>query len=101
MIPVNSMYSAIHMRRAVTKTKCCVFARTAAPPTCSAIMFTCNNTRCLPAFLVCNGVNDCGDFSDEAGCGRSTCANIIHDDVSAKNERKINFCDKFHQVTRI
>ena len=25
---------------------------------------------CVPASNICNGVNDCGDLSDEVGCGK-------------------------------
>ncbi len=31
----------------------------------------CLQTRtCVPASSICNGVNDCGDLSDEVGCGK-------------------------------
>ena len=44
----------------------------APPPTCSPNQFQCNNTRCIPLGYVCDTDNDCGDMSDEAGCGMCT-----------------------------
>lgn len=52
---------------------------TASPPGqvfpgrgCREMEFHCGNGRCVPAGplgLVCDGVNDCGDASDEKDCG--------------------------------
>lgn len=36
---------------------------------CSSDQFKCANGKCLNATLVCNRNNDCGDASDEIGCG--------------------------------
>ncbi|CAM1301835.1 SORL1 (predicted), partial [Pycnogonum litorale] len=36
--------------------------------TCSDIMFTCNNGGCLPLWWKCDGIDDCGDQSDELEC---------------------------------
>ena len=33
--------------------------------TCLKNQFTCSNKRCVPDSRTCDGVNDCGDFSDE------------------------------------
>ncbi|VDM41615.1 unnamed protein product [Toxocara canis] len=32
------------------------------------IAFTCKNKKCVPRAMVCDGMNDCGDGSDEAKC---------------------------------
>ncbi|CAI8021019.1 Low-density lipoprotein receptor-related protein 4 [Geodia barretti] len=47
---------------------------------CTSSQFVCANGRCVPENVVCNGVNNCGDNSDEernCGCTKSqfTCAN--------------------------
>ena len=33
--------------------------------------FLCKNQRCILSLYHCNGVNDCGDSSDELNCGTS------------------------------
>uniref|UniRef100_A0A6B2EKV3 Sortilin-related receptor n=1 Tax=Phlebotomus kandelakii TaxID=1109342 RepID=A0A6B2EKV3_9DIPT len=35
---------------------------------CHDWMFKCNNAKCIPYWWKCDGVNDCGDSSDELGC---------------------------------
>lgn len=35
---------------------------------CHDWMFKCNNDKCVPYWWKCDGVNDCGDESDEMGC---------------------------------
>lgn len=30
----------------------------------------CTNLRCVPAAYVCDGDNDCGDYTDENNCGQ-------------------------------
>ncbi|XP_073946301.1 sortilin-related receptor-like isoform X2 [Choristoneura fumiferana] len=37
--------------------------------TCLDWMFRCQNNNCLPYWWRCDGINDCGDNSDEVGCG--------------------------------
>ncbi|GLH07501.1 Vitellogenin receptor [Gryllus bimaculatus] len=39
---------------------------------CSDWMFLCSNERCIPYWWKCDGVDDCGDSSDELGCGETT-----------------------------
>ena len=42
---------------------------------CDGSLFTCGNNKCVAMSLVCNGVNDCGDFTDELRCtSRELCA---------------------------
>ncbi|KAG7199404.1 hypothetical protein KM043_014034 [Ampulex compressa] len=36
---------------------------------CNEWMFMCNNKKCVPYWWKCDSVDDCGDDSDEMGCG--------------------------------
>ena len=52
---------------------------------CSSDIFRCQNGNCVKSIDVCNYGNDCGDNSDEFGCGklyyelvRCTCTCIIN-----------------------
>ncbi|KAH3713179.1 hypothetical protein DPMN_072965 [Dreissena polymorpha] len=46
-------------------------------PTCTFPGFACdNNKSCLQGNQVCNGKNNCGDGSDELGCGKWICLPI-------------------------
>jgi hypothetical protein len=37
--------------------------------TCAAGQFKCTNDKCIPTAWKCDHENDCGDNSDETGCG--------------------------------
>ena len=40
-----------------------------SPATCHSSAFMCDNGSCVPGHYICDGYNDCGDNSDEIGCG--------------------------------
>lgn len=40
---------------------------------CSPAQFKCHNDLCIAKWWVCDGDNDCGDYSDEMSCGVTTC----------------------------
>ena len=40
---------------------------------CTDSQFTCDNGNCIPATWECDTDNDCGDNSDEVGCGKDYC----------------------------
>ncbi|KAI5726754.1 hypothetical protein M8J76_007920 [Diaphorina citri] len=42
---------------------------------CLPGQFQCNNTKCLHPNTICDGVNNCGDMSDELHCVDYTCLN--------------------------
>lgn len=37
---------------------------------CRQYEFQCSNRRCVDERVKCDGVNDCGDNSDETQCGK-------------------------------
>jgi len=39
--------------------------------TCEKYMFRCNNGYCINSYLICDGNNNCGDFSDETACSKA------------------------------
>ena len=43
---------------------------------CTDQQFRCNNFMCIDKSLACNGVDDCGDYSDEISC--SNLAGWLH-----------------------
>ena len=41
---------------------------------CDENQFTCSNNRCIASSRICNGMDDCGDKSDEI----IPCSGILH-----------------------
>jgi len=72
----------------------CVCA--AVPPTCAPDEFTCDNSRCLPPFVICDGYNHCGDLSDEVDCGMCT----RHDTSQKKLLRKLTHLKKLSSTIK-
>lgn len=45
---------------------------------CDAYTFQCANGVCVSLEWKCDGMDDCGDYSDEANCGENKRTQIIH-----------------------
>ena len=47
---------------------------------CRAAEFPCGNPQCVPSALLCNGIADCSDETDEsifAGCSKYCCGTFL------------------------
>lgn len=53
------------------------FFSTSSSQECSSDKITCKNGLCKPKFWKCDGVNDCGDNTDELNCGKHSLFFII------------------------
>ena len=43
---------------------------------CTSTQHQCNNGKCISSALQCDHNNDCGDLSDEFGCGKRSILNL-------------------------
>ena len=46
------------------------FTSKATSSSCRSTEFSCDNKRCIRIGSTCNGVDDCGDYSDERNCSK-------------------------------
>lgn len=71
-------------------------------PTCHDWMFQCSNDKCVPHWWKCDGVNDCGDSSDELGCTTNiTDSTAIIEPVDPDNCLKNQFmCDNGRCISK-
>lgn len=46
-------------------------------PECNSKDITCKNGLCKPMFWKCDGVNDCGDKTDEQNCGETSDGDVL------------------------
>ncbi|XP_078609040.1 uncharacterized protein LOC144880621 isoform X1 [Branchiostoma floridae x Branchiostoma japonicum] len=53
----------------------------------SVSQYTCNNLNCVPKWAMCDGVDNCGDFSDELPdrCARADGTGMLGDEVFGSN----------------
>ncbi|XP_058640108.1 low-density lipoprotein receptor-related protein 8 isoform X1 [Onychostoma macrolepis] len=70
---------------------CCVFHHKGFPK-CSIEQFVCNNGRCVHLNLRCDGVDDCGDSSDEISCFNCT-SGSFHCVAAARCVSSRSICD--------
>ena len=53
------------------------------PASCLSSQFTCNNGNCVSSYDKCDKDDDCGDNSDEFGCGKVGCGDGYGDGRSS------------------
>lgn len=55
---------------------------------CQDWMFKCSNNKCIPYWWKCDSVNDCGDGSDERGCGKDENSTTVAQPTEAPRPQK-------------
>lgn len=59
---------------------------------CDAYTFQCANGVCVSLEWKCDGMDDCGDYSDEANCGEQQITAIKQAKVQGEAALDVNTC---------
>ncbi|GFX36011.1 mariner Mos1 transposase [Trichonephila clavipes] len=62
--------------------------------TCPPNQFRCVNSRCISESYVCDGDNDCGDWSDESKCLNENARNKLRPDLEGEKDFNDNHGDE-------
>lgn len=57
----------------------CVLGSLPMHAVCNETQINCKNGFCKPSFWRCDGVNDCGDNTDEENCGKDETSTQSHE----------------------